>query len=313
MSDKSLVLALALLLDTLFGDPPNRYHPVAWMGSLIDRLQHYAPTAGAGRQLAYGGLISSGGMILAASAGWVLERAVMSLPRPLGWLVAAVVVKCTLSLRGLSRAAGDVHAALEAGDLPGARRLVGWHLVSRDTSTLDESQVAAATVESVAENTSDGIVAPLFYFAMLGLPGALVYRFANTADAMLGYHDVAREWLGKIPARVDDLLNLIPAQLTSLALCIAAFLTGDDGAGALAAWQRDRHKTESPNAGHPMSAAAGALGVELEKAGHYRLGEGYRKPRAADIPRAVRLMTVATLAVLAGLAILTPLVVRKKQ
>lgn len=313
LNDRSIALVLVLLLDVLFGDPPNRYHPVAWMGSMIGWLQRRAPAAGHERQLTYGGLIASGGMTLAAGTGWMLERAIIYLPRPFNWLAAAVALKSTLSLRGLSQAAGDIYAAFEANDLPEARRLVSWHLVSRDTSTLDETQVVAATVESVAENTSDGIIAPLFYFAVLGLPGALAYRFANTADAMLGYRDAAREWLGKISARTDDLLNLIPARLTASALCIAAVLTGDDAQGALATWRRDRYKTDSPNAGHPMSAAAGALGVELEKVGHYRLGEGNRKPQAGDIPRAVHLMWAATLIISAGLIAFAPLIMRRKR
>jgi adenosylcobinamide-phosphate synthase len=310
VGDHQISLALALALDALLGDPPNAYHPVAWMGAGIGLAQRHAPETGAGRQLVYGGLISLGGTVLIAGMGWMLERGLVWLPHPLRWFAMAAILKTTLSLRGLDRAAGEVYSALKADNLPEARRLVAWHLVSRDTSRLNQAQVSAAAIESVAENTSDGIIAPLFYFSLFGLPGALAYRFANTCDSMLGYRDATREWLGKIPARFDDLLNLIPARLTALALVMAARFTGDDSAGAFSVWRRDRHKTISPNAGHPMSAAAGALGVELEKTGQYRLGEGRRQPQAGDILRAVHLMWAAAMIASVGLTIANLLVNR---
>jgi adenosylcobinamide-phosphate synthase len=225
-----------------------------------------------------------------AGLGRLLAWVVGLLPSPLRWLATAGLLKTTIALRGLGQAAGEVQAALESGDLAEARRLLSWHLVSRDTSALTESQVAAATIESVAENTSDGIVGPLFYYALGGLPGALAYRWVNTCDSILGYHDVEREWLGKIPARFDDLLNLLPARLTAALLAVAAVLTGDDACNAWHVWRRDAGTTESPNAGHPMGAAAGALGVELEKVDHYRLGAGQPPPTITDIGRAVSLM-----------------------
>ncbi|MBN1427589.1 MAG: cobalamin biosynthesis protein [Anaerolineae bacterium] len=294
MLDKIAILLVALLLDAL-GDPPNRLHPVAWMGSAIDALRRRAPANHSSRQLVAGGLIACGGMSVAAGIGWLLARLIANLPRPLNWLIGGLIVKMTFSLRGLADAADEVYRALASGNLEQARRLVSWHLVSRDTSMLNEAQLAAATIESVAENTSDGIIAPLLYFIIVGLPGALAYRFANTADAMLGYRDTAREWLGKIPARLDDVLNLLPARLTALLLMAAAALTGEDVRMTLAVWQRDWNKTASPNAGHPMSAAAGALGIELAKNGQYVLGAGGRAPTAGDIGRSVRLMKTATL------------------
>jgi len=190
----------------------------------------------------------------------------------------------------LTRAATEIKSALEAGDLPEARRLTGWHLVSRDTSGLSESQVAAAAIESLTENTSDSILGPLFYYTLFGLPGAFAYRFANTADSMLGYRDAEREWLGKVPARLDDLLNLIPARLTALLFIVITWISGGDATRATKIWRRDCYKTESPNAGHPMSAGAGALDVELEKVGCYNLGAGQRVPQVGDIGRAIRLM-----------------------
>lgn len=314
-TDRSVIIALALLLDRLFGDPPNRYHPVAWMGSAIAAAKRRAPSHGNGRRFVYGAALDVAGAALVAGIGMGLHRMFRRLPAPLRWLGEATVLKMTLSLRGLRAAAGEVKAALDAGNLPEARRLLSWHLVSRDTSNLDVARVAAATVESVAENSSDGVIAPLFYYAVGGLPAALAYRFLNTADSMLGYHDTEHEWLGKAPARIDDATNLIPARLTALLLLLAALLGSADARGALRVWWRDRYKTASPNAGHPMSAMAGALGVELEKVDHYCLGKGQRAATAQDISRSTRLAHIAIAlgaGLLAGVPLLYSLLKREK-
>lgn len=291
------VLWGALILDVLLPEPPNRWHPVAWVGSGIAAARRWVETwPGQAHsrvvQFLGGVAILAGGAAVAGCAG----RGVQHLGRrlsgrwaPAGWLVEAWMLHLLLSLRGLTGAAHEVETALRRSDLPAARRLLGWHLVSRDTSELSASEVAAAAIESVAENASDSVVAPLLAYAVAGLPGALIYRFVNTADAMLGYRDPAREWLGKAPARADDLLNWLPARLTALLLVAAARLHGAGAAGAWRTWRRDHGRTASPNAGHPMSAMAGALSVRLAKRAHYTLGREYAAPTAADIGRANRL------------------------
>ncbi|HHB91083.1 MAG TPA: cobalamin biosynthesis protein CobD [Anaerolineae bacterium] len=291
MLKRITVILLALLLDQFLGDPPNRWHPVAWMGRGIAWSQRHAPGGGEApaRQLAYGGAIVLVGVSLAATAGVLLARLARSLAWP-GIVVEALALKATFSLRGLIRAARQVETALLAHDLPSARRWLSWHLVSRSTEELDASQVAAATIESVAENLSDGVLAPLTWYTIGGLPAAWAYRFLNTADAMLGYRDPAREWLGKIPARADDLANLLPARLTALFIILAAPLAGGNVCRAWRIWRRDARKTTSPNAGHPMSAMAGALGVRLEKSGHYVLGDELAAPIPSDIERAIHLV-----------------------
>lgn len=283
---------LAILFDLLLGDPPNRFHPTAWMGNLIAFLLRWRPRGNRFAELAYGVFILLVGVTLSICAGIAITQFIhLLIPnRPITYLLIALFLKLTLSLRGLDRAARDVQSALESKNLPEARRLLSWHLVSRDTSQLDESKVSAAAIESVAENSSDGIVAPLFFFALGGLPAAFAYRFINTADSMLGYHDEEREWLGKIPAQLDDLLNFIPARLAGLFIVLSAPFCG---ASLSQAWKiiwRDSAQTASPNAGIPMSAMAGALGVELEKVGHYALGKGLRLPAPADLARARRLL-----------------------
>lgn len=288
-------ILLALLLDHVFGDPPNRLHPVAWMGSALAWAHRHAPKAGHRAQFLYGVGLVSGGTLLVAGSGWLLAWGLQRLPWWLRLPGEALLLKTTLALRGLSRAATAVYEPLVRDNLPDARRQLSWHLVSRDTSTLTAAQVAAATIESVAENTSDGVIAPLCFYVVGGLPAALAYRFVNTADAMLGYRDPQREWLGKASARLDDGLNLLPARLTALLFVLAAWLTGSDAHRAWMIWRRDARQTASPNAGHPMSAMAGALGVALEKVEHYNLGAGQRRPTAADIPHSVWLMQIAVL------------------
>jgi adenosylcobinamide-phosphate synthase len=305
-------LILALVIDRTLGEPPTRWHPVAWMGSAIAAAQRRAPHDGQLAPLACGALITAGGALLFGGLGYGLQRLVRRLPPLLRWPLEAALLKSVLSVRSLSAAASEVESALTAGNLPEARRLLSWHLVSRDTSALSAHEVAAATVESVAENTSDGVVAPLLYYVIGGLPAAWAYRFLNTSDAMLGYRDAAREWLGKVPARTDDVANLLPARLTAGLLALSAALLGEDAGNACRIWRRDAGKTASPNAGHPMSVAAGALGVELEKVGYYRLGGGQRLPEAGDIRRVVRLMGGATL-LAGGLFALWSIVRRRRE
>jgi adenosylcobinamide-phosphate synthase len=208
------------------------------------------------------------------------------------WLIEAILLKQTVAMHGLAEAAHAVYAPLLVGDEREARRHLGWHLVSRDTTMLDTPRIAAATIESVAENCSDGVVAPLFYYANFGLAGAFAYRWLNTVDSLWGYRDPAREWLGKVGARLDDVANFVPARLTAFFIVVAAVGRGTAG-HAWRIWRRDARRTASPNAGHPMSAMAGALGIELEKVDHYTLGAGLPLPTAGDIPRAVHVLRVA--------------------
>jgi adenosylcobinamide-phosphate synthase len=212
--NKSLIFAM--VLDLAFGDPPNRLHPVAWMGSMIARISEHAPHRTPMPDLLFGGCLVAGGAGFWAGLGTLAVALTHRLPQPFDWLAEGLLLKITFSLRGLVDASRAIELQLNGGNLPEARRLLSWHLVSRDTNNLDESSISAAVIESIAENACDGLVAPLIYYAQGGLPVALAYRFINTSDSMLGYHDAAREWLGKIPARLDDLTNLLPARLSGL-------------------------------------------------------------------------------------------------
>jgi adenosylcobinamide-phosphate synthase len=207
-------------------------------------------------------------------------------------LIGGLLLKASLSYRQLEREATGVAREIEAGRLAGARTALRA-LVSRDTTDLSEGQAVSAAVESLAENLCDSVVAPLCFFVLWGVPGALAYRAINTWDAMVGYHG-RFEYLGRAAARVDDLANLIPARLTAGLLVVAAAIARADAAQAVGGVIRDHRRTESPNAGWPMAAMAGALGVRLEKAGHYCLGENSPVCSAADVHRSVRIARIAT-------------------
>jgi adenosylcobinamide-phosphate synthase len=282
------VLGGALALDLVAGEPPNLAHPVVWMGRLQRALRRRAPKPPA-HAFAWGGLMALVGPLLFGGGAWLLLRALGRWPLvELG--VEIYLLKSAFAIRALAAAGLKVARALAAGDLEAAREGLR-SLCSRDPSRLPASLVAAAAIESVAENTSDSFVAPLFYWALLGVPGALAYRAANTLDALIGYHGET-EWLGKPAARLDDALNLVPARLTAALLVVASAMVARP-ANALRVWLRDGAATESPNAGRPMAAMAGALGVELEKVGCYRLGSGGNAPAAGDIGRAVAVMALA--------------------
>jgi adenosylcobinamide-phosphate synthase len=276
-----------VLLDLAFDEPANPWHPVAWLGNAAGRLERAGPTDGRRLRLAYGAVLVAllgGG---SAAAGYGLSRALAPWPLASRLPLAAAILKSTFSLRGLATTAGRIGRQLEDDALPEARSELRA-LVSRPADDLDASQAASAAIESVAENLSDSVLAPIFYYLALGLPGALAYRAVNTLDAMIGYHGDYEE-LGKCAALCDDLANLLPARSSALLLVAAAWLGFGDGRAAWGTMWRDHARTESPNAGWPMSAAAGALRVRLEKRGHYRLGRCFPTPTPKDIDRAIRL------------------------
>lgn len=289
--EQPLALLLALALDLAFGDPSNRYHPVAWVGRLLDTGRRWLCRGSPVVLLAGGAAVTVGVAGLAGVAG-ALVSAVAARLGVVGVLLEALALTSLLSFRGLVSAARVVAADLGRGDLAAARRAVGYHLVSRPTAELDEGQIASATVESVAENLTDSLVAPVLFFLAGGLAGAAVYRAINTADSMFGYRRGPLEYFGKSAARVDDLLNLLPARIAGLSLVAGAALAGESVRGALAILRRDRRCTESPNAGWTIGAMAGALGVVLEKPAVHRLGGG-ALPAVQDIERAVRMLRAA--------------------
>lgn len=291
----AMALILAYALDRTLGEPPNALHPVAWMGSVIARGRDWALRSGPQGQLVRGTAVAAA--VSGVSAA-LFHAIVLPLDRwPLVVLLAtALLLKPLFAVRALRDAAFAVRDALDAGDLERARAGLS-SLCSRDPSSLEAPELAAATVESIAENASDSIVAPLLFFGLFGLPGAAFYRATNTLDAMIGYRG-RLERVGKFAARLDDVLNLVPSRLTALLLLAAAAHGHADVRRGFAILRRDGASTESPNAGRPMAAMAGLLGVELEKGGHYRLGDALRAIETRDITAAWRLVSRASIGAL---------------
>jgi len=285
-SGSAVALAAAFLLDLVVGEPWTPLHPVVWMGRVIAPLKRLAPHR-ARIELCVGALYVVVVTCGFAGATWLAQRALSEMPGVARAFEVYVLFGC-FALKGLVAAGEDLRRALLASDLASARRGL-QSLCSRDASDLEAHELAGAAIESLTENASDSVVAPLFYYALFGLPGAVFYRAANTLDAMVGYRG-RFEHLGKVAARLDDGLNLIPSRLTALALWCAGALLKLDLRGGLRVWWRDRGATESPNAGHPMAMGAGLLGVRLDKRGAYVLGEGLGAPDGQALQRAQSLV-----------------------
>ena len=317
-SNDIAVLLLAIALDLTLGELPSRFHPTVWMGKTVSLAERLAPrwrakggclkapgdaSGGGGGQLVYGGLVALVIPALWAAAAYFLLQGLESIHYLAHILVGAALFKTTFALRMLHRVAAQVRGLLLGGDLQQVRANMG-SLVSRDPSQLTPEQATAATVESVSENITDSFVGPWLAFALFGVPGAVAYRAINTLDSMIGYHG-KYEYLGKASARLDDLVNLVPARLTALLLVLSsALLPGQRGANAWRIMWRDHRNTESPNAGWTMSGMAGALGVQLEKVGHYRLGDPTRTLEPQDISRAIQTMyLVAVLGAIIALGV----------
>ena len=287
----ALVLLLALWIDGRFGEPPAWAHPVVWIGSYLQacgRITVHCPPALAfvsGAFVWWLGAMLTGALArgLQALAFWQLVKdgTRPGLASGLAVVLMACLLKSMLSWRMLRDEAGAVEAALQQSLQAGRERL-SW-LVSRDTAQLSEREVRESTIETLAENLNDSVVAPIFWFVLFGLPGAAVYRFANTADAMWGYRGIYKgqhwEWAGKWAAHADDVLSWLPARLTALLLALVVRL---EGGLPLKALGLEARKTPSPNSGWPMAAMALALGVSLSKPGVYTLNPAGRPAQAAD-------------------------------
>ena len=280
---------LALLVDRVFGEP-RRWHPVVGMGRYLGWIgRRIAPTGEGGgrdpRAFAAGAGAWLLGAAVCAGLAWALQLALLRLHPLLAVPLLGLLLKPLLAWRMLRDETAAVETALGVSLAAGRMQLA--RLVSRDTSALSAAEVRESAIESLAENFNDSVVAPLFWFVMLGLPGAAVYRFANTADAMWGYrgsrHGRRWEWAGKFTARADDVLSWLPARLAALLMLVGAPLSAWAGLPAVA------RLTPSPNGGWPMGAMALRLGVRLGKPGVYVLFAAGRAPLADDTAAALRI------------------------
>ena len=279
---------LALLVDALWGEPPAPLHPVVWMGQALgwwgERLAPLSPQARDFKGFWLAALIWCALAAIIFVVFAALQWSTLQLPAVLATVVMALLLKPLFAWRMLRTEVLAVEAALSQSLPAGRERLA--RLVSRDVAQLSAVQVRESAIETLAENLNDSVVAPLFWFALLGLPGAALYRFANTADAMWGYPGMRGgrywQWAGKWAARADDVLSWLPARITALLV-----IAGGRGL-TLRALAREAGKTPSPNSGWPMAAMALALNVRLAKPGVYVLNGAARPPGPLDARRATR-------------------------
>ena len=276
------------VLDALFGDPAWLPHPVVYMGKAISKLEKFLrprlPKTPQGELL--GGAIVAfclpvGTFLLTGRGCWGAAR----LHPLLGLAVQMFWCGQALAARGLVQESTNVYKELKKPDLPGARKAVS-RIVGRDTAELTAEGVTKAAVETVAENASDGVIAPLLYMLIGGAPLALTYKAINTMDSMLGYKNEKYLYFGRVPAKLDDVANYLPSRLAALLWVAAAAFTHNDAKGAWKIWRRDRRRHASPNSAQTESACAGALGVQLAGPAYY-FGEYYAKPTIGDALRPI--------------------------
>jgi adenosylcobinamide-phosphate synthase len=292
MNDIAAVLILAVLLDRLFGEPPERLHSTVWMGKAVDVLRSHA----FGNKTCYGFLILLAVTLPFSGAAYILMKILQG--HLAGLLAAAAALKLQFSWRALRDHAMSVVDSLEGKNIEEARGMVSL-IVGRDPTNLGEEHIISATVESIGESSVDGIISPLFYFLLvspLGIPlavsAAVFYRAVNTLDSMIGYKG---QEMGAFSARMDDLLNYIPARMAALFVIVSSFLLRKDWKNSYRVFLRDRRNTPSPNSGQTMAAVAGALGVRLEKLGFYTLGDKNERLRCGHIPQALRIVDLTVL------------------
>jgi adenosylcobinamide-phosphate synthase len=287
------VLLLALFLDFLIGEPPHFMHPVVWMGNIINFFVGIAPQQ---HRKLYGLFMAAFCAGIALFAGMAIASSGNGLS---GMIIAAYFLKSTFSIRMLILSALGIRKDLDGGKIEKVRNDL-MTFVGRDTSTLNTQQSASAVIESLAESFVDGILAPLLYFLLFGLPGALVYRMINTLDSMVGYRKEPFIELGYASAHLDDIANWVPSRLSLIFIFAASLFLGKP-LGAVSTCIRDHNKTASPNSGWSMSAVSGALGVRLEKVGYHVLGAQYGEPQPFHISRAVSIICLSSLLAVAGI------------
>ena len=273
-----VIIGFALLLDFKFGDPKNKYHPTAWIGTFLAKLTPITKNENSTVEK-FGGVcivvITSG---LVISLLFTMNIAISLITIDYVSLIISVIIgglllKSTIAIHGMEKHAKSVLESIDEKNLDVARNNLSM-IVKRNTKNLDKNHIISGVLESISENTVDGITGPLFYYALFGLPGAFVYRVINTADSMIGYKTDIFKNVGWFAATCDSILNYIPSRLTGLVMIISAAILQNNWKESYKIMIRDGKKTESPNAGYPMAALAGALETKFEKINHYKLGDG---------------------------------------
>ena len=294
-----VVIGFAILLDLLFGDPKNRFHPTAWIGILIGTITTQMKNENSNLEKLGGIFIVlipvCISIVVLSGLDFSIELiSVESLSILISIISGVVLFKMTIAIKGMERHALAVLDSIQKNDLTQARTNLSM-IVKRNTKNLDKNHILSGTLESLSENIVDGITGPMFYFAIFGLPGAFVYRIVNTVDSMVGYKTQMFKNLGWFGANCDNVLNYIPSRLTGLTIVLGSMLLGHDWKNCYEIFKRDGKKTDSPNAGYPMAAFAGALGTKFEKLEHYSLGTGEYEITSKKVKDAISLMKVTSL------------------
>ena len=299
IAESILVVFFALVLDFAVGDPRNKFHPTAWLGSLIAKLTPHTKNSSENLEKLGGVfiiLISSGivvSLIIFLDIGIKLIT-VNYIYIIISVIVGGVLLKTTIAIKGMEKHALAVVTALEQNNISSARNNLSM-IVKRNTKNLDKNHVFSGVLESISENTVDGITGPLFYFALFGLPGAFVYRVINTADSMIGYKTDIFKNVGWFGANCDKILNYIPSRLTGFIMILSAMVLRNNWRKSYEIMIRDGRKTKSPNAGYPMAAIAGALEAKFEKIDHYSLGDGNISFTKDHVKSAISIMKVTSI------------------
>jgi adenosylcobinamide-phosphate synthase len=293
------IMFFALVIDFTLGDPKNKFHPTAWMGSLIGKFTPLLKNSS-------DNLEKLGGIILIVILCTITVSLLSLLDVGINLItvdyfsiivsiiIGGILLKTTIAIKGMEKHAWAVVTSLENNNIASARDNLSM-IVKRNTKDLDKNHVLSGVVESISENTVDGITGPLFYFGLFGLPGAFVYRLINTADSMIGYKTKIFKNIGWFAANCDKILNYLPSRLTGIVMIFSAMILGNDWKKSFKIMMRDGKKTQSPNAGYPMAAIAGALGTKFEKIDYYSLGDGEISFSKEHVKSTIALMKVTSI------------------
>ena len=292
------IVCIAISLDFVFGDPRNRYHPTAWIGSIIAYLTPFAKNPNALYE-------KIGGVFVVAIPCFISVMLLITLDLSFSFetnyvtiivsiVISAILLKTTIAIRGMEKHALSVIRSLDQNNIDSARESLSM-IVKRNTKNLDKKHLISGVLESISENTVDGITGPLFYYGLFGLPGAFVYRIVNTADSMIGYKNSIFKNIGWFGAKSDTILNYVPSRLTGIMMVVAAMILKQNWRDCYRIMVRDGKKTESPNAGYPMAALAGALGTTFEKIDHYNLGDVGNELTEEHVYSAIHMMKLTSI------------------
>ena len=287
--DLLIIIIIAIIIDVLFGELPAKVHPVVWMGKLIDTFKEYL--------INYRSKISGIILTFCTVTIFTLATYVLLYMSSFNYIVyvllSSLILSTTFAIKVLLTSAENMKNDINY-DIKQARQSMSY-LVSRNTAELNEEDLVSATIETLTENITDSVIAPLFYAFIFGVPGAVVYRVTNTLDAMVGYKTPEKIKIGWFPAKLDDILNFIPARITGIFVVIAAFFLRLNWKNAYKIMRRDARKPDSPNSGFSMAAAAGALDIKLEKRGYYNIGNNLSQLSTDKITEAILLAKITIL------------------